>query len=112
LLGRNLERLWRSDVPVVPEPSQMDIVSTRTDTDEMEVKDMRRERIPSDKSFDWKTFLHQRALLPEEVSARYAPNFSRIFGDNPRVILRRSLELMHIPEEYIQLILIACFSLC
>jgi len=35
----------------------------------------RRERIPSDKSFDWKTFLHQRALLPEEVSARYAPSF-------------------------------------
>ncbi|KAK4528250.1 hypothetical protein GAYE_SCF54G6186 [Galdieria yellowstonensis] len=111
LLGRNLERLWRSDVPVVPEPSQMDIVSTRTDTDKMEVEDMSKERVQSATPFDWKTFLHQRALLPEEVSARYAPSFSRIFGDNPRVILRRSLELMRIPEEHIQLILIAVESL-
>jgi len=109
LLAKLLGQLLTSDVPIEPDSSH--IVSIIADRDEMEVEDLSKERVQSATPFDWKMFLHQRALLPEELSARYAPSFSRIFGDNPRVILRRSLELMHIPEEYIQRILIAVGSL-
>ncbi|KAK4529048.1 hypothetical protein GAYE_SCF7681MG6998 [Galdieria yellowstonensis] len=34
-----------------------------------------KERVPSDSSFDWKVFLDQHALLPEQVSKRYALMF-------------------------------------
>ncbi|KAK4525595.1 hypothetical protein GAYE_SCF15G3504 [Galdieria yellowstonensis] len=108
-LAKLLGQLLTSDVPIEPDSSH--IFSKTADRDEMEVEDVSRERVRGVIPFDWKTFLHQRALLPEEVSTRYAPSFSRIFGDNPRVILRSSLELMRIPEEYIQHILIAVGSL-
>ncbi|KAK4526215.1 hypothetical protein GAYE_SCF20G4129 [Galdieria yellowstonensis] len=108
-LAKLLGQLLTSDVPIEPDSSH--IFSKTADRDEMEVEDVSRERVRGVIPFDWKTFLHQRALLPEEVSTRYAPSFSRIFGDNPRVILRSSLELMRIPEEYIRHILIAVGSL-
>ncbi|KAK4527023.1 hypothetical protein GAYE_SCF34G4944 [Galdieria yellowstonensis] len=108
-LAKLLGQLLTSDVPIDPDSSH--IVSVTADRDEMEVEVLSKERVRGVIPFDWKTFLHQRALLPEEVSTLYAPSFSRIFGDNPRVILRRSLELMRIPEEYIQRILIAVGSL-
>ncbi|KAK4525217.1 hypothetical protein GAYE_SCF08G3123 [Galdieria yellowstonensis] len=108
-LAKLLGQLLTSDVPIEPDSSH--IFSIAADRDEMEVEVVSKERVRGVIPFGWKTFLHQRALLPEEVSTRYAPSFSRIFGDNPRVILRSSLELMRIPEEHIQLILIAVGSL-
>ncbi|GJD10743.1 hypothetical protein Gasu2_49170 [Galdieria sulphuraria] len=73
----------------------------------------RREQVSSgiNTHFDWKEFLCKSALLPEEVATRYALTFPRIFGDNPQVIRRKSLELMGIPEQYIQKILRAAVLL-
>ncbi|KAK4525694.1 hypothetical protein GAYE_SCF15G3603 [Galdieria yellowstonensis] len=65
LLGRNLERLWRSDVPMEPEPSQMDIVSTRTDTDEMEVTERKGVVSVRQGEFDWMEFLKTYCDLTE-----------------------------------------------
>ncbi|GJD07136.1 hypothetical protein Gasu2_15130 [Galdieria sulphuraria] len=72
----------------------------------------RSEQVSSDIThFDWKEFLCKSALLPEEFASRHASRFLRIFGDNPQVIRRKSLELMGIPEQYIQQILIATMLL-
>ncbi|EME25845.1 archaeal ATPase [Galdieria sulphuraria] len=80
---------------------------------QLEKDKTRREQVSSDISthFDWKEFLCKSALLPEEVATRYALTFPRIFGDNPQVIRRKSLELMDIPEQYIQKILRAAVLL-
>ncbi|KAK4523577.1 hypothetical protein GAYE_PCTG70G1473 [Galdieria yellowstonensis] len=69
LLGRNLERLWRSDVPVVPEPSQMDIVSTRTDTDEMQVTERKGVVSVRQGRFDWMEFLKTYCDLTESEAS-------------------------------------------
>jgi hypothetical protein len=45
------------------------MLSTAIDRDEMEVENMRKERIPSVKSFDWYTFLREHCgFSDEEVS--------------------------------------------
>ncbi|KAK4527019.1 hypothetical protein GAYE_SCF31G4940 [Galdieria yellowstonensis] len=69
LLGRNLERLWRSDVPMVPEPSQMDIVSTRTDTDEMQVTERKGVVSVRQGEFDWMEFLKTYCRLTESEAS-------------------------------------------
>ncbi|KAK4528811.1 hypothetical protein GAYE_SCF65G6758 [Galdieria yellowstonensis] len=69
LLGRNLERLWRSDVPVVPEPSQMDIVSTRTDTVEMQVTERKGLVSVRQGQFDWMEFLKTYCKLTESEAS-------------------------------------------
>ncbi|GJD06406.1 hypothetical protein Gasu2_08260 [Galdieria sulphuraria] len=80
---------------------------------QLEKDKTRREQVSSgiNAHFDWKEFLCKSALLPEEVATRYALTFPRIFGDNPQVIRRKSLELMGIPEQYIQKILRAAVLL-
>ncbi|EME28873.1 archaeal ATPase [Galdieria sulphuraria] len=80
---------------------------------QLEKDKTRREQVSSDINthFDWKEFLCKSALLPEEVATRYAFTFPSIFGDNPQVIRRKSLELMGIPEQYIQKILRAAVLL-
>ncbi|EME26234.1 archaeal ATPase [Galdieria sulphuraria] len=80
---------------------------------QLEKDKTRREQVSSgiNTHFDWKEFLCKSALLPEEVATRYALTFPRIFGDNPQVIRKKSLELMGIPEQYIQKILRAAVLL-
>jgi len=76
----------------VPESSQMDIVSTRTDTDEMEVEDMRRERIPSDKSFDWNTFLREQCGFSDEEVSYCLPKVEDIDEDELPAVTKQSLK--------------------
>ncbi|KAK4528326.1 hypothetical protein GAYE_SCF55G6266 [Galdieria yellowstonensis] len=92
LLGRNLERLWRSDVPVVPEPSQMDIVSTRTDTDEMAVEDVSKERVQSATPFDWKTFLREHCGFSDEEISYCLPKVEDIDEDELPAVTKQSLK--------------------
>jgi len=57
------------------------ILSTRTDTDEMEVKDMRGERIQSDKSFDWNTFLREQCGFSDEEVSYCPPKIEEVPSD-------------------------------
>eukprot|EP00871_Galdieria_phlegrea_P003741 jgi/Galph1/4368/GphlegSOOS_G3027.1 len=78
----------------------------RSDANAMQVE-YTREGSASGAEFDWKRFLSQRALLSEEDSTRYAPIFLRIFGNNPNIIQRETLQMLHLPETNIQKILTA-----
>jgi len=51
-------------------------------------------RVQSATPFDWKTFLHQRALLPEEVSARYAPRIMNLLRKKLYQRSKRSQEIL------------------
>eukprot|EP00871_Galdieria_phlegrea_P002535 jgi/Galph1/3282/GphlegSOOS_G1914.1 len=75
-------------------------------TDAMQVEDTRGGSAPG-AEFDWKQFLSQHALLSEEDSTRYAPMFLRIFGNDPNVIQRETLQMLHLSETNIQKILTA-----
>eukprot|EP00871_Galdieria_phlegrea_P004173 jgi/Galph1/4757/GphlegSOOS_G3423.1 len=57
--------------------------------------------------FDWKQFLSQHALLSEEDSTRYAPMLLRILGNDPNVIQRETLQMLHLSKTNIQKILTA-----
>jgi len=81
LLGINLERLWRSDVPVVPEPSQMDIVSTRTDTDEMQVTERKGVVSVRQGEFDWIEFLKTYCDLTES-EARVCSDVLKVMNES------------------------------
>jgi len=77
-LGRNLERLWRSDVPMEPEPSQMDIVSTRTDTDEMQVTERKGVVSVRQGRFDWMGFLKTYCDLTESEARECSGRLRRL----------------------------------
>ncbi|EME31331.1 archaeal ATPase [Galdieria sulphuraria] len=80
------------------EENRMQMESFQSDM-QVEKDTIRREQVSTGIThFDWKEFLFKSALLPEEVAIRYHLTFPGIFGDNPQVIRRKSLELMGIPE--------------
>ncbi|GJD08262.1 hypothetical protein Gasu2_25710 [Galdieria sulphuraria] len=105
-------RVARNIRPRINEENRMQMEGFQSSI-QLEKDKTRREQVSSDISthFDWKEFLCKSALLPEEVATRYAFTFPSIFGDNPQVIRRKSLELMGIPEQYIQKILRAAVLL-
>jgi hypothetical protein len=78
LLGRNLERLWRSDVSMEPEPSQMDIVSTRTDPDEMQVTERKGVVSVRQGRFDWMGFLKTYCDLTESEARECSGRLRRL----------------------------------
>ncbi|GJD11240.1 hypothetical protein Gasu2_53780 [Galdieria sulphuraria] len=105
-------RVARNIRPRINEENRMQMEGFQSSI-QLEKDKTRREQVSSgiNTHFDWKEFLCKSALLPEEVATRYALTFPRIFGDNPQVIRRKSLELMGIPEQYIQKILRAAVLL-
>jgi len=94
---RDLERLWRSDVPVVPEPSQMDIVSTRTDTDEMQVTERKGVVSVRQGRIDWMGFLKTYCDLTESEARECSGRLRRLTeeeleGMNSNVVRRLGIE--------------------
>ncbi|KAK4522640.1 hypothetical protein GAYE_PCTG14G0530 [Galdieria yellowstonensis] len=74
-LGKLLGHLLPSHLPLE------NILSTRRDTDEMEVKEMRRERIPCEKSFDWNTFLREQCGFSDEEVSYCLPKIKEVPSD-------------------------------
>ncbi|KAK4523524.1 hypothetical protein GAYE_PCTG69G1420 [Galdieria yellowstonensis] len=57
------------------------MLSTAIDRDEMEVENMRKERIPSVKSFDWNTFLREHCGFSDEEVSYCLPKIKKVPSD-------------------------------